>query len=811
VAVAGEVTNLSVGAIAFIAFQGATPDLYRIVALEDIPANTRIWFTDKAWDGNGGTLAFTTAEGNNVWTNTTGSTITAGTVIQFDAAGSATVGTGGLISGLGSAGEQLFAYQGTLINPTFLAGYTSGSTISTGIPAASGTDTWIPAALTNGTNFVALGGITFGSSYVTAATHYRTLAEHRTHIHTVGNLTSGNTSTETNSSWPTYSFYFLPNEPTTQPSFIAATGVGNNQMTLNFSGGNGSSYMVVMRQGSAVSTSPTDATSYSAVSGSVDFTTATELSAGQRIVYNGATSGTSVTVTNLSPGTNYQYAIYAYNGTGTLVNFNTTSPGTGNETTTGSSNSTTSDIIIHTSFNEPSNIAYQSNQENTNLTDLNSVEVARFTLRDGGASTDADANSTTVSSITFTINNHPVLRRLALYTGTTELGEIAVTTGTATFSGLTLSATDNATQDFSLRASFLGTVTDNTQFSFTVSSVTADPAGSTFATANAGGAASLTTGDRNRIEVTATLLAFVQQPSNVSIDNAMTPAPTVSANDALGNRDLDYTTDMTATTTGTFGSATTTTTPVSGLGTFSNLQFSAAATGRTIAVSSVTLTASGNSNTFDITSLIMPGDIAFIRYQTDAPDGFSIITFVEIPANQTFYFTENGWTSASGPLATSESTITWTTPSSVIPAGTVINFSNPSGSNFTVTPLGNGVAVGSGTGLSTSGEQILMFRGSNSTTPAAFICGVSSTDWITTGASSSTTSYLPSDLSLNNTAVTFSSEEDNGYYNVTQIGSIATIKALVNNGANWLRSGSVQTPPSWSFTINATTTTLTTN
>ena len=98
----------------------------------------------------------------------------------------------------------------------------------------------------------------------------------------------------TNSSWPTYSFNFLPNEPTSQPSFTAATGVGNNQMTLNFSGGNGSSYMVVMRQGSAVSASPTDATSYSAVSGSVDFTTATELSAGQRIVYNGATSGTSV-------------------------------------------------------------------------------------------------------------------------------------------------------------------------------------------------------------------------------------------------------------------------------------------------------------------------------------------------------------------------------------------------------------------------------------------------------------------------------------------------------------------------------------
>ena len=606
IAVAGEVTNLSVGAISFIAFQGATTDLYRIVALQDIPANTRIWFTDKAWDGNGGTLAFTTGEGNNVWTNTTGSTITAGTVIQFDAVGAATVGTGGLNAGLGSAGEQLFAYQGTLTNPTFVAGYTSGTTISSGIPTASGTETWIPAALTNGTNFVALEAITFGSSYVTAPTHYRTLADHRTHIHTVGNLTTGSTTTTTNSSWPTYSFYFLPNEPTTQPSFTTATSVGNNQVTLNFTGGNGSSYMLVMRQGSAVGAAPTDATSYSAVSGSVDFTTATELSAGQRIVYNGTTSGTSVTVTNLSPGTTYHYAIYAYNGTGTLANFNTTSPGTGSETTTGSANSAVSDIITDGSFTEPSNIAYHSNQENTNLTAVNSVEVARFSLRDGGATIDIDANSTTLTAITFSVTNFSILRRLALYNGATELGEVAVSSSSVSFSGLTLAAADNGAQDFSLRASFAGTVTDNTQFSFAVSSATADPAGSTFAAANAGVAATSTSGDRNRIEVTATLLTFVQQPSNVSVNTAMTPAPTVSANDALGNRDLDYTTDMAVTTSGSFGAATTTTSPVSGLGTFSNLQFSASATARTIAVSSGSLTASGNSNNFDIVAF---GDV----------------------------------------------------------------------------------------------------------------------------------------------------------------------------------------------------------
>jgi hypothetical protein len=330
VAVSGEVTNLSAGAIAFVAFQGATTDLYRIVALNNIPNNTRIWFTDKSWDG--GTLSFVSGEVNNVWTNTTGSAIAAGTVIQFDALGGATIGTGGLNNGLGSAGEQLFAYQGTLTSPTFVAGYTSGTVITTGVTTA--TSTYVPAGLTSGTNFVALGDITFGSSYVTAAIHNRSLADMRSHIHNTANLTTGNTTTITNGSWPTYTFNIIADEPTTQPSFSAATSVGNNQIDLNFSGGNGTSYMVVMREGSAVTATPTDATNYSAVSGSVNFSTATELSAGQRIVYNGTTATGTVTVTNLSAGTAYHYAIYAYNGTTTNTNFFLTTPGTGNQLTT---------------------------------------------------------------------------------------------------------------------------------------------------------------------------------------------------------------------------------------------------------------------------------------------------------------------------------------------------------------------------------------------------------------------------------------------------------------------------------------------
>ena len=646
VTVLGSVRNLSQGDFAVIGFNCSSTDAISFVALTSIPANTIIKFTD-----NGYSDATTQMLTEGYLIYTAPSTISAGTVISWNN-GMTIAGTGWNSNAptnfsLNAAGEQLFAYQGTWgvsggttnLHQGFMTG---GTWTPSGVVASVTANSYLPTVLTTGTSAAdfALANAYYTNNTINTENTKSTIF---TRSSTAANWTT-NASLITTPAWV---FNIIADEPTTQPSFSAATTIGNNQLDLNFSGGNGTSYMVVMREASAVTASPTDATNYSLVSGSVNFASATELSAGQKIVYNGTTSTGTVTITNLSAGTTYYYAIYAYNGTTTKANFYLTSPGTGNQLTTGSANSNVSDIIIHSSFTEPNNIAYASTQENSNLIVGNSVEVAQFSLRDGGATTDTDANSTTLNAITFTIANHANLRRLALYDGSTELGEVAISSGTATFSGLTLAAGDNSTKDFSLRASFAGTVTDNSQFSFTVSSVTADIAGSTFATADAGAAASSTTGDRNKIEVTADRLTFIQQTSNVSVNTIMSPSPTISANDALANRDLDYVTDMTATTTGTFGSATTTITPTAGLGTFSNLQFSAAVAARTIAVSSGSLIATGNSNTFNVTILIVAGDIAFIKYQSDAPDEFSIITFVDIPASQTFYFTDNQWTTAS--------------------------------------------------------------------------------------------------------------------------------------------------------------------
>jgi hypothetical protein len=295
----------------------------------------------------------------------------------------------------------------------------------------------------------------------------------------------------------------------------------------------------------------------------------------------------------------------------------------------------------------------------------------------------------------------------------------------------------------------------------------------------------------------------------------MSPAVTVAAVDANNNKDLDYVSNMTITSSGTFASATTTVAAVAGLGTFSNLKFSSVGSAYTLAISSGSLTASGNSNSFNISAApqgILAGDIAFTRYAAD-DDGFSILTFVEIPANSVFYFTDNAYNTASGPLAATEQTMTWTTPNTIIPAGTAISFTyvNP---NMVIAPAGNGTVTEALSGLSTSGDQILMYKGTNSTSPTLFITAINwgnAGAWFTSGTITSNDSYLPVDLTDQVNAISFTSDLDNGYYNNTQSGSITALKALINNGVNWTRDNNIQTPPTFSFTTNASSTNINAN
>ena len=201
-----------------------------------------------------------------------------------------------------------------------------------------------------------------------------------------------------------------------------------------------------------------------------------------------------------------------------------------------------SDIVRDADFTETA-IAYGSFQEDDLTTAAK--QVGQFTIRDGGATAgDVDTQGTTLNSVAFTVANWENLKRLAIYSGTTEIAEVAVTGATVEFGNLGLTAADGGTATFKVLASFQSTVGDNEQLQFTIASAKASSFGSTFAAADASRAATDTTDDRNRIMVEATKLMFSSQPTG-SVYAGIDFAATVQAQDALGSLDVDSTVSVT--------------------------------------------------------------------------------------------------------------------------------------------------------------------------------------------------------------------------------------------------------------------------
>ena len=205
-----------------------------------------------------------------------------------------------------------------------------------------------------------------------------------------------------------------------------------------------------------------------------------------------------------------------------------------------------------------------------------------------------------MTAISFSITNSAFLSRAALYDGPTELGEVAVSSSSISFSGLTETAPDGGTKDLILRVAFKTTVTDKAQIAFTVSSVTADTTGSGFAAADGGGAVSSTAGDDNRIQVTATKLIFSPNVANAKVSTNFTA--TAKAVDVNNNTDLDYGNSVSFSKISGPGSlsGTTSVAPVSGVATSTNLQFNLGGT-YTLRASGAGVT-DGTSNSFTISA-----------------------------------------------------------------------------------------------------------------------------------------------------------------------------------------------------------------
>ncbi|WP_116789492.1 T9SS sorting signal type C domain-containing protein [Flavobacterium psychrotrophum] len=111
----------------------------------------------------------------------------------------------------------------------------------------------------------------------------------------------------------------LSTEPTTAATSLTFTNTNSIQTTINWTGGNGSNHLVVVRQASAVAATLADGATYFA---STTFGSGADVGTTSYVVYAG--SANSVTVMGLNPATTYYATVYEYNGSGGTENYRTT-------------------------------------------------------------------------------------------------------------------------------------------------------------------------------------------------------------------------------------------------------------------------------------------------------------------------------------------------------------------------------------------------------------------------------------------------------------------------------------------------------
>ncbi len=117
-------------------------------------------------------------------------------------------------------------------------------------------------------------------------------------------------------------------EPTTQTSNVTFSSISATGMTINWTSGDGTNRIVLVKAGSAVDSDPVDGTTYTP---NTVFGSGQQIGTGNRVVYTG--TGNSVAITGLSANTTYYVAVYEFNGSGGGQNYLTVSPATGSQLT----------------------------------------------------------------------------------------------------------------------------------------------------------------------------------------------------------------------------------------------------------------------------------------------------------------------------------------------------------------------------------------------------------------------------------------------------------------------------------------------
>jgi Secretion system C-terminal sorting domain len=115
----------------------------------------------------------------------------------------------------------------------------------------------------------------------------------------------------------------LASAPTRNAAAVTAATAGRTAATFTWTPGDGANHLVIVQPAGAATPLPASGTGYAANTG---YGAGSPLGGGY-VVYTGA-GASSVTVTNLVPGTTYRISVLTYNGSGCAANYLTTSVAT---------------------------------------------------------------------------------------------------------------------------------------------------------------------------------------------------------------------------------------------------------------------------------------------------------------------------------------------------------------------------------------------------------------------------------------------------------------------------------------------------
>ena len=208
------------------------------------------------------------------------------------------------------------------------------------------------------------------------------------------------------------------------------------------------------------------------------------------------------------------------------------------------------------------------------------------------------------------------------------------------------------------------------------------------------------------------------------------------------------------------------------------------------------------------------GDIAIIGISGDtSPSGTGtgkslvFVALADIAEATQITFTDSG-INADGTWRASEGAALYTAPTGGLVAGTVVSAFGTSNTTWSANTDFDGVSTvgGNGMNFSAGGDTVTAFTGDAASPTFLHMAASNSTQFLTSGAPNSNSSYIAPGLVLGTTAVAAGagsgsgSEYDNVYYSGITTGTSVALFAAINDAENWTGSNSTFSPVT-SFTV----------